>query len=151
MKSNKFCYKVYLGSANYSRVVATVGLRRLTGHYTSLLFTPLLLVTCLALLAPCLLSPLATPAPLMLLSLMVLVFKLWFRATQLPPVQGSTLATDYIDICLATCLLALAQGAATLRLHTRAGKQRTDATGDNFSLVEGVSGCKVSNHIVTDY
>ena len=69
-------------TANYSRVVATVGLGRLTGHYSSLLFTPLLLVTCLALLAPWLLAQVLAPLLLTLLSLLVLGFKIWFRSTQ---------------------------------------------------------------------
>ena len=69
-------------TANYSRVVATVGLRRLTGHYSSLLFTPLLLVTCLALLAPWLLTQALAPFLPALLSLLVLTFKIWFRSTQ---------------------------------------------------------------------
>ena len=125
------CVKVYLGTANYSRVVATVGLGRLTGHYYSLLFTPLLLVTCLALLAPWLLPQVLASC------LLVLVFKIWFRATQLPPVQGSSLATDYIDICLASCLLGLGHGVVTWRMRT--GRQRPDRTGDNFNMEEGVS------------
>ena len=74
--------KVSTIKANYSRVVATVGLRRLTGHYSSLLFAPLFLVSCLALLAPSLLSQVLTPGLLPLLSLLVLVYKLWFRSTQ---------------------------------------------------------------------
>ena len=77
--------KVSTITANYSRVVATVGLRRLTGHYSSLLFTPLLLVSCLALLAPCLLAQVITPCLLALLSLLVLVYKLWFCSTQVMP------------------------------------------------------------------
>ena len=74
--------KVSTIKANYSRVVATVGLRRLSGHYSSLLFAPLFLVSCLALLAPCLLSQVLHPCLLALLSLLVLVYKLWFRSTQ---------------------------------------------------------------------
>ena len=74
--------KVSTIKANYSRVVATVGLRRLSGHYSSLLFAPLFLVSCLALLAPCLLSQVLTPCLLALISLLVLVYKLWFRSTQ---------------------------------------------------------------------
>ena len=74
--------KVVMMTANYSRVVASVGLRRLTGHYSSLLFTPLLLVTCLALLAPWLLAQVLAPAILALFSLLVLGFKIWFRSTQ---------------------------------------------------------------------
>ena len=74
--------KVSTIKANYSRVVATVGLRRLSGHYSSLLFAPLFLVSCLALLAPSLLSQVLTPGLLALLSLLVLVYKLWFRSTQ---------------------------------------------------------------------
>lgn len=74
--------KVVMMKANYSRVVASVGLRRLTGHYSSLLFTPLLLVTCLALLAPWLLAQVLAPAILALFSLLVLGFKIWFRSTQ---------------------------------------------------------------------
>ena len=114
--------------------MATVGLGRLTGHYYSLLFTPLMLVTCLALLAPWLLPQVLASCLLLLLSLMVLVFKIWFRVTQLPPVQGSSLATDYIDICLASCLLGLGHGVVTWRMST--GRQRPDRTGDNFNLVE---------------
>ena len=74
--------QVFLMTANYSRVVATVGLRRLTGHYSSLLFTPLLLVTCLALVTPWLLAQVLAPLLLTLLSLLVLGFKIWFRSTQ---------------------------------------------------------------------
>ena len=114
-----------------------MGLGRLTGHYYSLLFTPLLLVTCLALLAPWLLPQVLAPCLPLLLSLLVLVFKIWFRATQLPPVQGSSLATDYIDICLACCLLGLGHGAVTRRISL--GRHQPDTTGDNFNLVEEVS------------
>lgn len=131
------CVKVYLGTGNYSRVVATVGLGRLTGHYYSLLFMPLLLVTCLVLLAPWLLPQVLAPWLPLLLSLLVLVFKIWFRATQLPPVQGSSLATDYIDICLACCLLGLGHGAVTRCISP--GRHRPDTAGDNFNLVEEVS------------
>ena len=132
---NIYCVKVYLGTANYSRVVATVGLGRLTGHYYSLLFTPLMLVTCLALLAPWLLPQVLASCLLLLLSLLVLVFKIWFRATQQPPVQGSSLATDYIDICLASCLLGLGHRAVTWRMRSN-NRHRPDRTGDNFNLVE---------------
>ena len=55
--------------------------------------------------------------------------------TQLPPVQGSTLATEYIDICLASCLMTLAQCAVTLRLDRGATHQTQP---DHFSLVEEV-------------
>ena len=83
-------------TANYSRVVATVGLRRLTGHYSSLLFTPLLLVTCLALLAPWLLTQALAPLLLALLSLLLLAFKIWFRSTQVKLACGPEIrASDW--------------------------------------------------------
>ena len=46
------------------------------------LFTPLLLVTCLAMLTPWLLAQVLAPLLLSLLSLLVLGFKIWFRSTQ---------------------------------------------------------------------
>ena len=87
-------------TANYSRVVATVGLGRLTGHYSSLLFTPLLLVTCLALLAPWLLAQVLAPLLLTLLSLLVLGFKIWFRSTQ-------------VKLCVTEILCAILIGVYT--------------------------------------
>ena len=35
-------------------------------------------------------------------------YKIWFRATQLPPSPESVLAVDYIDLCWTFCLLSLA-------------------------------------------
>ena len=55
--------------------------------------------------------------------------------------QGSTLATDYVDICLASCLMTLAQCVLTLRLDRGATHQTQP---DHFSLVEEVSATSVN-------
>ena len=55
--------------------------------------------------------------------------------------QGSTLATDYVDICLASCLLTLGQCVLTLRLDRGATHQTQP---DTFSLVEEVSATLVN-------
>lgn len=55
--------------------------------------------------------------------------------------QGSTLATDYIDICLASCLMTLGQVMVTLRLARGATHHHQP---DQFSLVEEVSVTLVS-------
>ena len=60
--------------------------------------------------------------------------------TQVPPVQGSTLATDYVDICLASCLMSLGQCVLTLRLDRGAHQTQPD----HFSLVEEVSATSVN-------
>ena len=79
---------------------------REAGYYYSILFTPLLVVSLLCLSAGW--TPPQQRLPVLLTTNMfLLTYKIWFRATQLPPTPGSVLAVDYIDLCWTVCLLSL--------------------------------------------
>ena len=79
---------------------------RKAGYYYSILFTPLLLLSLLCLSAGWS-PPQQRQAVLLSSNLFLLTYKIWFRATQLPPTPESVLAVDYIDLCWTVCLLCL--------------------------------------------
>ena len=92
--------------ANYTSAVVEISLVRKAGYYYSILFTPLLVVSLLCLSAGWS-PPHQRLAVLLTSNIFLLTYKIWFRATQLPPTGGSVLAVDYIDICWTVCLLSL--------------------------------------------
>ena len=91
----------------YSTAVVEIKLRRMTDYFYSILFTPLLVVSLLCLSAGWVRNSDQRILILLSSNLFLVTYKIWFRATQLPPVTGPVLAVDYIDICWTVCLLCL--------------------------------------------
>jgi len=138
-----------LGQQNkaYSQVEAGFRLVRDPSFYFSILFTPLTLITVLALII--LISPINGKLILLLIiNIFMILYKIWFRSTQLPPVSGSILACDFIDICLATTFCCLIQQVLMSSISTN--KPRHNILRENINMdesptetVNGAGGCSV--------
>ena len=91
---------------NYSTAEIQLQLERRPDYFYSILFTPLLVASLICLSTAW--SPPDQRLPVLLTcNMFLLTYKIWFRATQLPPTPGPVLAVDYIDICWTVCLLSL--------------------------------------------
>jgi len=88
---------------SYSRVWAEICLERDSGYYFSILFTPLFLVTILTLIIFWMNMD-NKFIILLITNMFIIIYKIWFRVTQLPPIPGSVLACDFIDACLSVSL-----------------------------------------------
>ena len=113
-------------------MLAEISVERDNGYYFSILFTPLFLVTVLTLIT--FWMDLDNKVTILLLSNMfMIVYKIWFRVTQLPPVSGSVLACDFIDTCLAVTLGCLGlQFVEECFFHFNSGYKRQEAETSNI-------------------
>jgi len=120
-------------------------LLRKSAYYFSILFTPLAIVVSICLLSFWIISE-DRMFIIIFSNIFIIVYKIWFRSTQVPPVSDSMIACDYIDICLVSTLSCLFLHLAEILLIPKYKRNNDGRLNDNICMDEAQSstfvGCR---------